>query len=511
MPLHRSAAAALVIVALPAVAPGEDHFLVIGGGADPSTNQVSLEKNVAVFRALIGESYPTGAPIDVFFSDGDDPSPDLLYREPAGSLPRVNVLLARVLGQTDALGESYRSHSVDGVRGASSLENLRRWFRSTGGTLGSGDRLFIYATAHGGKGDEEDPRNTAIYLWGREELRVRELAGLIDGLPEGVGVVLVMVQCYSGGFAELAFSRDDRPSGPNRAGVCGFFATTHDRPAAGCTPDIDEEQYHEYSSYFWEAIRGRTRTGEPIGREPDLDGDGLVSLAEAHAYTLLESVTVDLSMKTSDAFLRHSSRLSTGVDDGLLSADSPCPDLLAEASIPDRAVIRGLSDSLGLTGDDRAGQARRLAEETRSEARRLDRSIRQARSRAVASGIGIRDDLIGRWPELKNRWNPAVTALLTTEAEAVVVFIEGHPGYDQFERRRLRLAELEELRLDQDRIWVRCRRLQHTLERVALEANLPRVADGEAVERFRRLIAAESASIGHRPEGATAALVTPGG
>lgn len=510
MPLHRFAAAVPVILALATAAGAEDHFLVIGGGYEPSGNQVSLEKNVDLFRTMIGEYYPGGAPIDVYFSDGDDPARDLQYRTAEEALPRVNVLLARVLRQTDALGESYRSHRIDGVRGASNLENLRRWFRSTGGTLGPGDRLFIYATAHGGKGSEEAPRNTSLYLWDREELRVRDLAELIDGLPEGVDVVLVMVQCYSGGFAELAFSRGDRALGASRADVCGFFATTHDRPAAGCTPDIDEEQYHEYSSYFWEALRGRTRTGEPIGRNPDLDGDGLVSLAEAHAYAQLESVTVDISVKTSDAFLRHFSRLSADGTDGLRSAETPCPALLAEASITDRAVIEGLSDSLGLSGDDRAQQARRRADETRIEARRLDRSIRQARTRADASGNVIRNDLLGRWPELKNRWNPAVSELLTTQAEALVAFIEGHPEFDEFERRRLRLAELMVLRLDQDRVWIRCQRLLRTLENVALAANLPRVAGIDTVKRFRRLVAAESASIGHRPGGSSAALASPG-
>ena len=62
-------------------------------------------------------------------------------------------------------------------------------------------------------------------------------------------------------------------SGANR---CGFFATVHDRKAAGCTADIDEANYQEYSTYFFAALRGKTRTGTPI-TPPDYDGDGRVS------------------------------------------------------------------------------------------------------------------------------------------------------------------------------------------------------------------------------------------
>ena len=49
----------------------------------------------------------------------------------------------------------------------------------------------------------------------------------------------------------------------HRTNFSRVFDTT---PAAGCTPDINEANYQEYSSYFWAALRGKTRTGEPIFR-----------------------------------------------------------------------------------------------------------------------------------------------------------------------------------------------------------------------------------------------------
>ena len=136
---------------------------------------------------------------------------------------------------------------------------------------------------------------------------MKDFVARLDKLDPQVRVVLVMVQCYSGGFANCIFNEGDAKKGVTGANRCGFYATVHNRPAAGCTPDIDEENYQEYSSSFWSAICGQTRTGQPVA-PPDYDGDGRVSFAEAHAYTVLTSNTIDIPVKTSDAFLRAVSK-----------------------------------------------------------------------------------------------------------------------------------------------------------------------------------------------------------
>ncbi len=71
-----------------------------------------------------------------------------------------------------------------------------------------------------------------------------------------------MVQCYSGGFANLIFEQGQPDKPLAKANRCGFFATVHDRIAAGCTSDIDEEDYHEYSSAFWAAISRARANGQ---------------------------------------------------------------------------------------------------------------------------------------------------------------------------------------------------------------------------------------------------------
>ena len=83
---------------------------------------------------------------------------------------------------------------------------------------------------------------------------------LSDFRPD-VNVVLVMVQCHSGGFAHTIFEQANASQALALHARCGFFSQVHDRAAAGCTPDVDEADYQEYSSFFWAALAGRTRAG----------------------------------------------------------------------------------------------------------------------------------------------------------------------------------------------------------------------------------------------------------
>ena len=287
-----------------------DHFLTIGGGYSPTGNQISIEKNVQFFQKMLSEMYSSDVPHDIYFSDGNNPGRDLQYQDPDVGIPRAQLLLARIFQQTRYLDLQYRSHEVAGIRGGTSRKNLDKWFSETGQTLTATDRLFIYVTAHGGRAiDKKTPKNTGLYLWNSERCQMHEFTVFLKKIPADVPIVTVMVQCYSGGFANVIFKEGNEKQGFTEAPRCGFFATVHNRVAAGCTPDINEDDYHEYSSYFWAALRGQTRTGKPI-EIPDYDQDGGVSLVEAHAYAILTSPTIDIPVKTSDAFLRKYSKLN---------------------------------------------------------------------------------------------------------------------------------------------------------------------------------------------------------
>ncbi|HEX6985164.1 MAG TPA: hypothetical protein VF170_07285 [Planctomycetaceae bacterium] len=515
-------AVGLALVA--ATATATDYVLTVGGGHSPHSNQVSLEKNALFFGRVLAETLPD-AEHTVLFADGDDPRRDVQFIDPDAPLPRVYSLLARVFEETDHIAESYRDHEIPAVAGAATVENLRGWIEAVGSKLGSGDRVILYVTAHGGRSeDKKRPRNTTLYLWDDEEVTVEELSAALDELPPQVPVVVVMVQCFSGGFADLVFEGADAKGRPTPHDRCGFFATTHTRVAAGCTPDIDEADYREYSSAFWAALLGRTRTGEPV-EPPDHDGDGVVSFGEAHAYVLIESDTIDVPVKTSDAFLRaYSSERPkappviasrddagggrpTAAETGEptrvtalrpvapLTADAPVASLLDVADPSERAVIVGLSERLGLTRPDRAAEAREAAKRTEDERKRLRGRINRLERDYDDARGEIEAAVLAEWPELAGPWNPEARRLVAEQPEAIVGLIESHPRFEEFDRLEAEIVRLEERRLDLERRWAKCQRLLRTLETVVLAHNLPLTADPDLLSRYVRLRAAESETL----------------
>src|SRR5947208_3369547 len=92
----RTMIVAVALVGFASGASAADHFLTIGGGDGPSHNQVSLEKNVLYFQHVLSDFGVAPAAHDIFFSCGPEGRRAVQYR--AASVPKVNMLLADVLG-----------------------------------------------------------------------------------------------------------------------------------------------------------------------------------------------------------------------------------------------------------------------------------------------------------------------------------------------------------------------------------------------------------------------------
>jgi hypothetical protein len=480
-------ALALQICISPSVA-ARDFFLTIGGGYSRAGNQASLEKNVLFYQRVLKQQNVDPRRHAVFFADGLASDKDLQVKD-VEAVPKANRLMAEFFGSERDLGMYYRNHEVPGVRGSTDPANIREWFGEVGTTMQRGDRLILYVTAHGEESNERgNPYNTAISLWGNENLTVTEVVQLLDRLPEGVSVVAIMVQCYTGGFARFIYNDADPDKGLSRQSRCGFFATVHDRPAAGCTPDVDEATYVEYSTYFWEAIDGTTRTGQPIVR-PDYDRDGSVSFDEAHSYTVLKAETIDLPLKTSGEFLSVESRFADDEHRQLLPDDAPYDRVRELATPAERAILDSLSAQLELEGNERIEAARREGQEPRRGSRR--RRGRSSGQRAGRLREIIADDLEQRWPELSNVLNPGAIELLTARSQTFIQAIEQHPSYQQYREQ----MEIASRRPDPQKRRVKYERFVYTAENVILRENLKRLGDAKRLAQYDAIVAAESTSL----------------
>lgn len=260
------------------------NFLVIAGGANPATNEIALEKNVLYFQRIMQHlGYNPEQDASFFFANGNDGQPTVRY-----------------LDERDR--EQFKVHQIPFLEGSSTLNNLVTWLQSP--LAQSIDRgLFFYFTGHGLQNQENTENNTFL-LWNRQEVSVQEFAQLLDLIPVKKPVVTMMAQCYSGSFANMIYEGGNPQNPVALQTRCGFFATVETLPSVGCTPEVNEADYKDYSSSFFAGLSGQKRTGEKAP-SADYNQDGRISYIEAHAFAKVDNESIDLPLSTSENWLRQ--------------------------------------------------------------------------------------------------------------------------------------------------------------------------------------------------------------
>jgi len=306
------------LVAFPAAPP---RFLLVGGGPEKEHNQVGIESNVRYMERLM----PKNAERRILFADGDRASETVKFLDSANA-------------------ERYRAPRISQIDGPARLANVTAEIGSLNATRGS---AFVYFTGHGSP-DRGRFDNNVFDLWSKDTISVKELAANIGALPKSLPVTLVMVQCFSGAFANVLFEAGDPQGAPVERDICGFFASVPIRMSAGCTPTTDESDYHDFTGYFFSALTGTARTGEKV-TGADFDRNGKVGMNEAFAYTLINDVSIDTQTCTSDAFRRRSVTETPYPE----TPETPYSSLLKWASPAQRAALEALSTQLSATGEGR--------------------------------------------------------------------------------------------------------------------------------------------------------------
>jgi hypothetical protein len=290
------------------------HFFVLGGGGAPDYNEIAIEKNVLYFqRTLKAMNFDPGI-AQIYFANGNDGRKTVRYIDPKGR-------------------ERFKTPEIPGVLGEANWGDVQEALIQT--TEKQPQKpLFFYFTGHGSH-NLEDENNNAMILWNERKVSVQRFASFLDELPETTPIVTVMVQCYSGAFANLIYQKGD-PSAPIALQTrCGFFATIKQLPSVGCTPEVDEADYQDYSSSFFAGLSGIDRLGKPVA-SADYNRDGQVSFAEAHAFAKVDEKGADLPISTSEAWLRD--RLSDDEQAEILA--QPIATILQTARPEQKYVVQ---------------------------------------------------------------------------------------------------------------------------------------------------------------------------
>ncbi len=495
-----------------------DYFLCIGGGYNPQGNQASLEANVIFFQQVLREHHASDSNRAFFFADGLNEEPDLQVVKPESAPPGP---LSDLLKQLHARGNQpeveYRNHQVPNLAGPISPKNIENSLRRNASAMRAGDRLIVYVTAHGEPATGENKHNTLISCWQGEKISGKQFTGWLDAVPAEVPVVLVMAQCYCGGFAHAIFNDLESDAGLNSRSLCGFFAQQHDLAAAGCRPDIENDE--EYSSFFWGAFAGRSRNGRQM-QGVDCNRDGKISFAEAHAQAIVVSETIDIPLRTSDVVLRRFSRIANYEHRGMPQAAQEDPaqavegtsvelnpmqgslaSMSKESSADVQRVIGELSKQLGIAMQDDVT----TVFEAYAAHSKVFADLRRTRWRGRRDrGSGrrqLREEIGAQWQELADRDSWRSSDWLKPDRQAsIMAEIRQLPSYERtqefFRESQQRAAELEATEIRD----VKYQRLIQALESVVLASNLPRVAEPAIVQRYQEILELEDSCLDLKTE-----------
>ncbi len=269
----------------------QTYAVLLNGGGRPRINFQSHLTHVKGFAELLDAYDIPAENVVIFAADGADPEADLAVRE--SNQVEDFWILTRRAQQVLSPQIEYVDSSVEGFElHPATKAALEEWFVENGPRLRPDDTLFFYVTDHG-EINKDDLTDNTIVLW-KEDLSVSELRELLGHVPEGVRTVMLMSQCFSGSFAGLA--------DPARE-ICGYFASTADRPAYGCYPENRGVDGVGHAHHFLRGI------------------DKLGSLPAAQDYVLVFDDSPDVPHATSDVYLQRLLAKHAGDDEETATID----------------------------------------------------------------------------------------------------------------------------------------------------------------------------------------------
>lgn len=324
------------------------HALLIGGGPDLENNGAEIESHLRFAAQIL----PADANRLVHFTDGKPRSRTVSFTNSA--LLSESRRALSVLLPGGGFGAETQSRAPDlgvKVNAAADRKEIKRAIGKVAAVVKRTPApVLIYFAGHGSYNSDNE-ENNSFSLWKNEALGVAELAAELTRFSPTVPIALVMVQCYSGAFANVIFRQGDPARELGDHDIVGFFATARDREAAGCGSEIHEPEYQDFSSYFFGALCGVSRLGEPM-TGADYDEDGTVTMHEAYCFALIHDDSTDAPTCTSEVFLR---RFVTMNDPEVCETAFAMID--TAASPAQRAVLGALSRKLELSGEQRLLEA----------------------------------------------------------------------------------------------------------------------------------------------------------
>ena len=456
----RLTAAAVGLAATLAV-PAEaatPEILIFGGGWGPDGTQRSIEAHVLALAKALDAHKPT-----ILFGGG--PKGTRSVQVKSSSADEATRVLGLIFDRPANLDVGYRAPLIDAdgpARKTTLLLALSRIAKQP---------AILFGVGHGSRPVDDGP--PVLDLWGgaKDALGVAELSAALDARTAPITVVLG--QCYSGGFAELMYRSPSSGQALAKPTRCVLSAVPSDREASGCTADIRDPGARAYVAVVSEALAG--------ARGADLDGDGKVSIAEAHSYARIHDPTIDVPVSTSEAWLRA---VVAELPPRIAGRDVAA--LVKAARLTERAVLLALSPKTSIA------EAEAMFDTTAGQIDTLDKTIADLDGSRADLRRRLEDRVVERWPELANPFHAIARALLAVSPSPIVTFAKGQPELAEIERIDRRI-HLHSTALDKlERSSAKLERWLRAVEIVVYEQAIRRSATAAQKADLDQLLACES-------------------
>ena len=473
----------LVITAVPGYGYAASQVLLFGGGPTPYESQVSIELNTRWIRDIIERHHPA-AVMHTLYTDGNAAGVDVRSWSQVADEPGIHHPLARVFGAETENGYRYHSSRIAEAVGPSDYATVTSTLETILARSRAGDELLLIYQGHGAYAPDTDNNN--LRLWGGRRLTVTELEALLSEASPGATVRFVFPQCFSGAFTRLMYNGAQEENGLAEGRRCGFVAQQEDLASEGCTDSVVTGEYRDYSSYFFGALDGKARDGSPLAGNPDRDGDGVVTLREAHFFTLENAWSVDFSRSTSQDYLEHWHPWYLRWVPFSPEPDNVYSDIAAQ--IAARSGLPGEGPSPVAEAETRLQKLDGVIVGLKQERQDLKQQIRAARKT-------IQRQLAMHWPAIHSPYTAGFREIMVQELPAVEQFILAQERYPDLVASQNQLAALRTELLDARRDKVQMKKILWMRKLARILAQFERFASAHDREEYRRLVRCEDAPL----------------
>lgn len=461
----------LLAVHLNAIA--ELQIILIGGGDEVESSHGEFESNAIWLNGLLPQ---VGGHISHYYASGNGDEKDVarwvMEAEQGAMTP-----LSRVFVGGNENRRNFVHNVLTDVEGGTGKTTLIAALQAKFTALRPGDEVLVVFNGHG-EYNADDPHENYLRLWGGDLLSVSEVDALFDLAPAESTIRFIFPQDYSGAFSRLVY---DNPHSKTLAAQrrCGFLAQSPGRRAETSRTSPVMDEFYDYLTYYFTPLYSKTREGNKLPNEPDLDGNGLLSYREGHLYALRNAQGTERARSTSEAFLEEWEPWFLRWD--TLDEHHDSQYWLMAKELAGR-------NALNLDGQvlrQREAVLRKQWQQLHAEKRSIKEETRKLKAQ-------LQEEVIRRWPELSHPYSDGYRRVIQEELEKINELITRDRRYPILVRAQDALMQVEKDGLSYERRMAEVDRIIRYKKLARLEKQFDRFANAEAKSAYKRLLACEN-------------------